>query len=244
MKTISLALLLFLITSPAFAYMEDYPPFSKTEKKPESFSVRELPNEFQDGDLSVKTYEGYPDSVRPLVTDVSFKDKIVWSSKSEEEKGYDRTFYEGVADLNGDGLKDVIVVSGPAAPNSLAIYMNLITLVLSDGSKAPAILQYETMSFDAGQDILDFKGDGKAEFLKCNLAQDVEALDKKTHSFWLYNIYELKGNQLVVNNSLRKGFPKFIQYKNDPNEKPTDKISNDTQKQYVSSKLPQVISPK
>jgi len=245
-------LVLLLIIGPfvclrptvGFAYLEDYPPFQKAEQKSKTIPVKELPNEFQDGDLSVKTYEGYPDSARPFVTDVSFKGKLIWSSKSEEEKGFDRTYYEGLADLNGDGLKDVIVVSGPAAPNSLAAYIDFITIILRNEKKAPDVLQYETMSFDAKQDIPDLNGDGKAEFLKCDLVQDIEAVDKKEHSFWLYTIYELKGNQLVMNNSLRKGFPKFIQYKNEPNEKPTNKISDETQKQYVLSKMPQMIISK
>lgn len=239
MKTISLVLLFFLITSPALAYMEDYPPFQESEKRPKAFPTQRLPAEFQDGDLTVRTFEGHPDSVRPFVTDVSFKGELVWNS---ENGGYGRTLYGEVADLNGDGLKDVFVVSGPAAPNTLAVYINVITVFLKNMEKRPNILQYETMSFEADQDILDLNGDGKAEFLKCDLVQDVESLDGKTHSYWLYNIYELKGDQLALNNSLWLGFPKFIQYTHKPNDKPTKKVSKAVQQQYASPKVPKIIT--
>jgi len=245
MKTISLTLLFLLLASSAFAYMENYPPFQKSEKKPTLFLTQEVPDEYTDGDLIVKTYKKYPDTVMPWVTEIYLKDKLIWSAEGIGDDigktDNPRTLGVRKADFDGNGLEDIIVITGNYG-NTLCVYMNSLTLFLKAADNKYSILRIETMTGDALQDLIDFNGDGKPEILKCDLVQDVESSDGKTHSYWLYNIYELKENQLVLNNSLLEGFPKFIQYTHKPNDKPTKKVSKTVQQQYTSPKVPKVIT--
>ncbi len=235
-KNVLLLLTAFLLASPAslFAIMEDYPPFTKKESKPPAISFEDLPDDHREGDWAVKTYEDGSESLMPKATDVYYKGKLIWASESEENQRTwnTRTQYAGKADLDGNGVEDIVILTGNTG-NTLCIYMNTVTIFLREADGRYNILRMETMSDDAKLDFLDFNKDGKTEFLRCDLVSDIESLDGKQHTYWLYTIHEIKGGRFVMNNSLRDGFPKFIWYTRKPNDKPTNKIAGSVKKKYV-----------
>jgi len=50
-------------------------------------------------------------------------------------------------------------------------------------------------------------------------------MDGKTHSFWTYNLFEVKGDALYLANQNHNKFPRTIWFKEDPKQEETNLLS-------------------
>jgi hypothetical protein len=128
-----------------------------------------------------------------------------------------------VADINGDDLCDIKLVilyngTGLASMNVRVIYL----FQKPDGS-------FTKISFDDKMDDnrpeRDFDKDGNYEIITMNL------FGHEDHSYWVFNLFEYKDNELVNANS-KDNYPIMIQFLHRENFEITNKISRKKMKDF------------
>lgn len=128
-----------------------------------------------------------------------------------------------VTDFNGDGLKDIKIVvaymgNGTASLNAKVYYLfqrinQTFNIISFDDKMGP------------NQKERDFDGDGNYEIMTMNL------LGYENHSYWLFNLFDYNGNELVnVNN--KDNYPIMIQFLYRENFEITNKISREKMKDF------------
>jgi hypothetical protein len=134
------------------------------------------------------------------------------------------------SDLNKDGKPDFIILSWSPG---CGLPADDITFALSN-KNGYAITTIPTFSPDAN-DFVDIKHNGTCQFIQTTLINCPKARDGKEHNFWVYNLFEIKGSKIILNNSMDRRFPKWVWYSFKPNHRETDLISS-AQKQYMWNK--------
>jgi len=132
-------------------------------------------------------------------------------------------------DLNRDKKEDYIVWVWSGGCGLAAGYCD-IAFILSEGSGYKSTV-VSTLC-PTSEDFVDFRGDGKCQFVHTSFVYGEKGRDGKTHNYWVYNILEFKGADLLVNNKVDKRFPKWIWYTFKPNHKATTQLTSE-QKQRL-----------
>ncbi len=132
-------------------------------------------------------------------------------------------------DLNRDKKEDFIVRAWLAGCG-LAGNNCDITFILSEGSGYKSTVVRDL--WPTLEDFVNFNGDEKYEYVHTSLVRGEKGRDGKTHNYWVYNILEFKGADVVVNNKADKRFPKWIWYTFKPNHKATTQLTSE-QKQRL-----------
>ena len=244
LKTISLTLLFLLLASSAFAYDEDYPPFDPDKTEFDGAYVAEIANPWmeettvKEGPIEIKVslpkeHEGSLAAYTNL--EVRHNGELAFVLNKDEEYPRLHSIYYFDADKNG--LDDLVVGAGYNG-NGMGAFDHKGFIFLQAQEGVFKQLSYKTMYFD-NNDFVDVNKDGKYEVITTSFYQ-VDGVDGKSHSFWVYNLYAFDGEDLVLANDLSPIFPKFIWFTHKPNDKETDKLSKEQKAKYIAS-LPQRI---
>ena len=136
-----------------------------------------------------------------------------------------------VADINGDGLKDLKLIC-PYMGNGLAsLNVRVIYLIQKPNNGFTKISFDDKMDFRSDRRERDFDGDGKYEII----TMQVRGFEK--HNYWVFNLYNLVDNKLV--NANEKGnYPIMVQLLNKETFQITKNLSREKMKSF-EAKLPE-----
>lgn len=155
------------------------------------------------------------------------KDNVIFGPYPlSDSAGYIQAYY---GDLNHDGRQDFIIFDwsmgcGLAAGNCD------VTFVLSK-KDTYNITTIFTMFPDA-HDFVDIKGNGTCQFIHTSFIYGYKGKDGKEHNYWVYNLLDITGSHVVLNNDLDKSFPKWVWYSFKPNHSETTLLTKE-QKQRL-----------
>jgi hypothetical protein len=128
-----------------------------------------------------------------------------------------------VTDINGDGLKDIKITSYYMGCGLASLNARILYLFQKKNGK------FTHISFDdmIGSNYIerDFDGDSNFEILTMNLEWHRE------HSYWIFNIYNLKNDKLV-NVNYKANYPIMIQYLYRDNFKITKNLTRQQMKNF------------
>ena len=206
-----LGTLLFACTNTiaGFAYLEDYPPFKFDEKKPPHISaallVDEKHSEYKSADGQV-TAKLVWDTIKNEVYFVLKCGQVVLKEEMQASIFETAPFAAYMVDINNDGISDFIVFSHNHS-NSWVTADDNVEIFLGDQAGEFKSISYRTKSADV-KDFVDLNNDGKYKILRC-LQEVVDDESRPAqHTYWHYNLYEIKRDKLVNMNSPANGFPK------------------------------------
>jgi hypothetical protein len=133
-----------------------------------------------------------------------------------------------VADINGDGLMDIKVVS-PYMGNGTASLNVKVIYLFQRQDHSFNVISFDDKSYPNRPE-RDFDNDGNYEIITMNLVGHEE------HSYWLLNLFNYKNDELINVNS-KANYPIMIQYLFRENYEITNKISRKKMKDF-ELKLP------
>ncbi|MFA5115720.1 MAG: hypothetical protein WC486_00360 [Candidatus Omnitrophota bacterium] len=200
------------------AYFEEYPPYEFKNGPPKHLEAETLVDHGSKHD-----YKSEDGSVvaRLMATDISL-DFLV------REGGYVLTrknvqelpFPVGAvywADLEGNGLKDFIIFYWWQAPG-IMFPLCRVEIFLKKETGGYRKIYYDTLS-PGLEDFADLDNDGKYEVIITDI------YERGRHNYYSYSIYEFKGYELVNADNKFRGFPKFVWYTHNPNDKDTGHLT-------------------
>jgi hypothetical protein len=133
------------------------------------------------------------------------------------------------ADLNHDGRQDFIIFDWSMGCGLAAGDCD-VTFVLSK-KDTYNITTIFTM-FPDMHDFVDIKGNGTCQFIHTSFLYGDKAKDGKEHNYWVYNLLDITGSRVVLNNNLDNRFPKWVWYSFKPNHSETNLLTKE-QKQKL-----------
>lgn len=211
----------------AFSYFDKYPPFLFKDGSPVHLETKALVDfdkpryESKDGKISVVLKED-ADSFDFILKDgnlilMEIKTKITPLPYS---------LYQ--ADLDHNGLKDFIIFNSYRG-NGLGAMMDKVEIFLKKEDGAYSKISYDTLS--AGiEDFVDLNRDGKYEVIITGLYGGTK------HNYFTYNIYKISHYELVNSDSQFKGFPKFIWFTYNENDKDTIHLTQEERRLHTGEK--------
>jgi hypothetical protein len=136
------------------------------------------------------------------------------------------------ADLNHDDAPDFIVNiwSGGCG---LAAEGSLVTFLLSDGKGYKA---KSFFSYDFGpEDLVTLRANGPCYFIQTDVVRNGEEMtqDGRDHSFWVYQLYRIRGGQFILANGAHREFPKWVWYTFKENHRETDLLTGEQKKRLL-----------
>jgi hypothetical protein len=132
-----------------------------------------------------------------------------------------------VADINGDGRKDVKLII-PYMGNGIAsLNQRVIYLFQREDEHFSKISFLDMM--EANRPERDLDGDNQFEIITMDLKS------YQDHNYWTFNIYNYE-NEDLINKNDKQGYPIMVQYLFKKNFKVTDKISVDKLKSFTDNK--------
>lgn len=137
-----------------------------------------------------------------------------------------------IADLNGDGKPDYVVVthSGGCGLAAEITYVNFL-LSSPNGFAARKVISYDA----APVDLVDLNRDGRPEFVHCMCVWGDKGKDGRSHNYWVYNLLGFSGTQIVSANFASPEFPKWIIYTYGANHKnSTELTAKQRQQQWLN----------
>lgn len=232
------------VCGEVWSYPPNYGPFEAGEE-PSSVAIYEF-GRLEPGDANIYT-EGVSVLGRrdkesmsrvclmrsPAVSEGTFvkvlssQGEVVFGPQQVSKNGTTPRVY--CMDLNRDKKEDFIVRAWLAGCG-LAGNNCDITFILSEGSGYKSTVVRNI--WPTLEDFVDFNGDGKYQYVHTSFVRGEKGRDGKTHNYWVYNILEFKGADVVVNNKADKRFPKWIWYTFKPNHKATTQLTSE-QKQRL-----------
>ena len=132
---------------------------------------------------------------------------------------FDNMYYCGY--INDDDRID-FMLHFYCGGNGLNADFNEVTLLLSNehGYEATSIQTY-----GGGPEFHYLRIKGKPHFIMKSIGYESKCLDGKTHSFWTYNLFEIKGYSLYLANQNHNMFPRTVCFTEDPQKKETKLLS-------------------
>jgi hypothetical protein len=132
---------------------------------------------------------------------------------------FDNMYYCGY--INDDNRID-FMLHFYCGGNGLNADFNEVTLLLSNehGYEATSIQTY-----GGGPNCHYLSIKGKPHFIMKSFGYRDKSLDRKTHSFWTYNLFEIKENSLYLANQNHSNFPRTICFTEDPQKKEANLLS-------------------
>ena len=145
-----------------------------------------------------------------------------------------------VGDLDGNRLEDAVFIH-PSIANGLGLQGAEIVILLKM-SHTP--LKYMEISMRNGasdshlapvytdiSDFTDINNDGKCELIVCSFYYGAE--DGIQYNYFSYSIFRFNDFRLVNSNEAFKGFPKFVWFSFEPNDKDTSKLPESIRNKHV-----------
>lgn len=212
---------------PAIKYRayNDWKTYDNTEKEGKVDNTLTIPNFFKNGDKITIQLTSFSDHWwNNSVIDV-FRNKIKIQTFIED-MGLNPTGLDTlrVADINGDGLQDIKIISaymgnGTASLNARVIYLF---------QKTEHTFRKISFSDKMGKNKIerDFDKDGNFEIITMNL------LGYREHSYWLFNIFNYKDGR-IVNVNAKENYPIMIQFLYREDYKITNNISRKEMKNFA-----------
>ena len=117
-----------------------------------------------------------------------------------------------VADINGDSLNDLKLVTWYHGCGLASMNVNVLYLFQQPGNKFAKVEFLDKTDPDNTSE-RDMDGDGNYEIITMDLKS------YKTHNYWVFNIYNFKNNELVNGNE-KFDYPVMVQYLFRQNFKP------------------------
>jgi hypothetical protein len=124
-----------------------------------------------------------------------------------------------IADLNGDGKADLIMIipSGGSGLGSEGCYV-IFALSSKNGF---ALTSIGSMGFRPTT-VIDFFNNGHAQIVQTEFINGTEGKDGKVHNYWVYSFLEVNGIELRPSNQISR---RWIMYAGKKNHKPTQQLS-------------------
>jgi hypothetical protein len=222
---------------PAIKYehFNNWKTYDKTEKENKVHSTLTIPKFFDNKDtLSIQLTS---------FTDHWWENSTirVFRNEKETQKIFENmAFNPGgldtlrVADINGDGLQDLKIISAYMGNGIAALNVRVIYLFQQTDNSFKKISFADKMSNNRKE--RDFDGDGYFEIITMNL------VEHETHSYWLFNLFNYNNGGLV-NVNIRDNYPIMIQFLYRDNFEITNKISREKMKIFAL-KLPEEYDSK
>jgi hypothetical protein len=216
----------FLCTfaAPIYSYPELWGPFEEG-KEPGLLPVEEcqvIEEGYIEEGLYKKIYEAPGEETKVkleasadgVVLSILRKEEVVAGPTKISEVAFDdwkHYYFVGAADLNKDGKEDFVI--GIWSRFSLGMRSGSYEMVF-------ALSEEETYKITAIYDInptkhrlIDIKGDGSAQYLQSALIYGVHEpsqLDGEGKNFFVYNLLEIKGSTVRLNNEIDESFPRWV----------------------------------
>ena len=235
-KALLLTCLMTALASVAWGYPADYAPF-EPGAAPKQFPVielKEVPSQSSDSQCTFA--EPSPSSPRIVLTWAATDEKgcctlsvispngtkilpgaTIHASSPTPRKV---TVYEAL--LNEDDKPDY-VIAALSGGCGLACEINDVAFVLSKGDSY-SITRIVCWAFD-NADFVDLNKDGRAQIIITSFVGGEKGKDGKGHNYWVFNIFQFKGTQIVSGNALDHRFPCWVLYKFKPNHQNTDQLT-------------------
>ena len=230
-------LFMCLHAAVGFAYLENYPPFKFDQKKPPHINatllVDDKHSEYKSADGRV-TAKLVWDTIKNEAYFVLKSGQVVLKEEMQASIFETAPFAAYVADINSDGIPDFIVFSHNHS-NSWITADDNVEIFLGDQAGEFKSIAYKTKNADI-EDFVDLNNDGKYKILRC-LQEVVGARPAALHTYWHYNIYEIKHYKLVNINAPGNGFPKFIWFTEKPSDDETTRLTTDQRKALSTDAL-------
>lgn len=212
---------------PAIRYLSynDWKTYDKTEKKNEVLSTLTIPTFFDNGDTLTIQLTSFADhwwdnSIIQVFHNSTETQKII-ENVAFNPIGLDTL---RVADINGDGLKDIKIISAYMGNGTAALNVRVIYLFQQADNSFKKVSFNDKMSNNRHE--RDFDSDGNFEIITMNL------VGHENHSYWLFNLYNYKEGGLI-NQNIKGNFPIMIQFLYRDNYEVTNKISTEKMKSFA-----------
>lgn len=222
----------------ASAYPEDYPPYSFAKGPFRQFPLTPIysysskDSKVAFGDVTIEMIEdGYLNHLYVKQRNKSIYSGYACSPATEAYGG----------DLDGNGLEDIIVFHYSIA-NGLGLQGSEVVILLRE-SNIP--LKYMEVSIGNGSqenhlapvypstaDFVDIDKDGRCEVIVCGFFYGAYAGFE--HNYFTYNVFRIVDFKLVNADKDFAGFPKFVWFSSDPNDKDTNKLPKTAREKHVA----------
>lgn len=212
---------------PALKYISfsDWKTYDKTEKEKKVHSTLTIPKFYDNGDTLTIQLTSF--------TDHWWDNSIIrfFRNKTETQRIFENMAFSPVgldtlrvADINGDGLQDIKIISSYMGTGTTALNVKVIYLFQQPEKNFTKISFTDKMSNNRPE--RDFDGDGNYEIITMNL------VGHENHSFWVFNIFNYNNGGLV-NSNIKDNFPIMIQFLYRDNYEISNKISRDKMKTFA-----------
>ncbi len=226
---LTLPILIFLIFAvKSEAYDKDYPPYKFKVGPFKSLQSKPLVDydhseyKSSDGKVVVRLIEKDSES---FDFDIKEDNNIVFKKNIRDTPFPYEVYRE---DVDGNNLKDFIVFSSYRM-NGFSSWGLRVEIFLRKKEGG-----YQRIAYDGAyvgmEDFVDFNKDGKYEVIISGIYSGRE------HTYYSYDIYEFEDYKLVNADSKYKGFPKFVWFTNEPNDKDTIHLTSKERKVHVEEK--------
>jgi len=232
MKYILTLILVIWSSGSACAYVDGHPPYNFKDGPPKHLQAQALVGE---GKSESKSKDGrvYARLTEEKLYEIDFilKDgDLVLAQMSPKIRDPDSAFPYSVyrADLNKDGLDDLIVFSNYRGCG-LGALADKTEIFLKKKEGGYHKIYFDSLS--AGlQDYVDLDKDGRYEVIITDICF------VNNHSYYYYNVYEFKENKLVNTGKKFKGFPKFVWFTYKHNDRDTVHLSEGERLEQVKKR--------
>ena len=223
------SLILFRIfCSDALAYFDNYPPYKFKDRIPQHLEVQSLVD-FDNPEYKSKDGEVVARLKDPGDNTYDFfiqEGNRVLVNKKDREIPLPYALYR--VDLDKNGLEDLIVFSNYRGCG-LASQQGAVDIFLNKQDGSYQKISYDTMA-SGPEDFVDLDKDGRYEVI----ITDFYGGDK--HNYFTYDIYEFKDYRLLNVDTKFKGFPKFIWFTDNPNDKDTVHLTKEQRMAHTKEK--------
>ena len=157
----------------------------------------------------------------------------IFKNKTEIQKMTDEMLFHSwntghepirVADINGDGLLDLKIITSFLGNGIAALNVHIIYLFQTKEEKFIKISYVDKMDYNRLE--RDVDGDGNYEIITMDLT------GHERHNYWNFNLFEFDGENLK-NANKKEDYPIMIQYLYKKNYTVTDKISRAKMKEFA-----------
>lgn len=134
------------------------------------------------------------------------------------------------ADLNGDGVLDYILTIHHGTVGAIGGGLEDVVFVLSTGDRYAVSMV--TSLYVGPHDFLNVSG--HFHFLHTTVfgvTEQVRGKDGLHHNYWIYNLLDLNGAMVRLNNSTMSGFPKWVFWTFAANHDETDQFTSEQKAQ-------------
>ena len=215
---IFISFLVCLLSKPSLGYDKDYPPYRFKDGPPKHLVAAPIvdldKNRYtsKDGRIEVRLNETFHKAL-----DFLLKDGDITLMRMDEDIGQAIPYAVYMADLDGNGLTDFLVLSNYRGCG-LAARMDKVDIFLKVASREYRHISYDTL--DSGiEDFFYLNNDGRYKVIITDMVSG------QRHNYFGYSIYEFKDYKLENCDLKVKGFPKFVWFSFKPNDKDTTQLA-------------------